>query len=378
MGTQKALDEHISVGKDQICDPQAVPPSADPEDGITPVIEEALNERKADGKIDGWTGLWGCLFPGDVDIPEPDFVPPTELDEVYAQLNTDYAMGQLRERIQEGLGVAGNAETLLDVFKNHIDSVFEACRLNSGGAASSRKRLRIHTSRQQMASRRSSVLLTPGRQGSGRSESTLSSPVATPHSTNMFGNIDKPLMTEPQPNAPYLPPTTRGYPSSGVDGLGGMMLGFFSGNHTGGGQAGQPVTVPPPMQVHLGFGSQDQNTAGTVGGQLGHGQRPRLLPTDSGLALDTAFPGQRATNFSPVMPPGSQNSYAPMAFGQQMHDLCLRPLPSGLQGIQGVEGQVFSPTDQGMVPSITNTTYYNTQDPDDDGYELVHRNSEWM
>ncbi|KAH6851352.1 hypothetical protein B0I37DRAFT_373828 [Chaetomium sp. MPI-CAGE-AT-0009] len=377
MGTQNALNEHISVGKDQICDPQAVPPSADPEDGITPGIEEALNERKADGKIDGWASLWGCLFPGDIDIPEPDFVPLTELDEVYAQFNTDHSMGQLRQRIQEGLGPAGNAETLFGVFKNHIDSVFEACRLKSGGAASSRRRLRIQTPRQQVASRRSSVLLTPGRQGSGRSESSLSSPVATPHSTKMLGNLDQPFMAEPQPRMPYVPPTTGGYPSSAVDSFGGMMLSFFPGDNTGGGQTGQPVTVPPPTQVHLGFGSQDQNTAGAVGGQLGHGQRPRLLPTDSGLALNTAFPGQRAASFSPVLPLGPQNAYAPMNFGQQMHDLCLRPVPPGLQGAQGVEGQGFSPTDPGMVPAITNS-YYNTQDPDEDGYELVHRNGEWM
>ena len=70
MGTQKALDEHISVGRDQICDPQKVPSSADPEDGITSGIEEALNGRKADSKIDGWQSLWSRLFPGDAEIPE--------------------------------------------------------------------------------------------------------------------------------------------------------------------------------------------------------------------------------------------------------------------------------------------------------------------
>ncbi|KAH6613236.1 hypothetical protein F5144DRAFT_596633 [Chaetomium tenue] len=348
MGTQKALDEHISVGKDEICDPQAVPPSADPEDGITPGIEEALNERKADMKIDGWTSLWGRLFPGDVDIPEPDFVPPTELDEVYAQFNTDHAMSQLRQRIREGMGPASNIDPVFDVFRNHLDFIFDACRLKSGGVASSRRRLRIHTPR-QMASRRGSVLLTPRRQGSGRSESSVSSPAATPHNTNILGNLDQSLLVEPQPHMPYMPPTTGGYPIGGVDSLGGLTLGFLPGGNASNVQPSQTVTVPPPMQVHLGFGSQGQNMAGTLGGQHGHGQRPRLLPTDSGLAVNTSFSGQQTASFSSVLPPGPQNAYSPMAFGQEMQDLCLRPPPSALQEVQGAQGRMDSVTIGAMI-----------------------------
>lgn len=71
MGSQKALDEHISVGRDLICDPQAVPSSANPEDGITAGLEEALNGRKAGSKIDSWESLWNLLFPKDHEIPEP-------------------------------------------------------------------------------------------------------------------------------------------------------------------------------------------------------------------------------------------------------------------------------------------------------------------
>lgn len=70
MGTQEALTEHASVGRDQICNPQKVPPSADPEDGITSGIEEALNGRKAGSKIDCWETLWRHLFPDDSRIPE--------------------------------------------------------------------------------------------------------------------------------------------------------------------------------------------------------------------------------------------------------------------------------------------------------------------
>ena len=296
-----------------------------------------------------------------------DFVPPTELDEVYAQFNTDESMGQLRQRIREGMGPTDSIDPMFDVFRNHIDSVFEASRLRFGGAASSRRRLRIHTSR-QMTSRRSSVLLTPTRQGSGRSESSVSPPAATPHSTNMLGNLDQSLMAGTQSHMPYVPSTTGGYPIGDVDSLGGMMLDFLSGGNV---SNGQPGTVPLPMQVHLGFGSRHQNMAGTLGGQHGHGQRPRLLPTGSGLAVNTSFPGQRAASFSSVLTLGSQNDYSPMGFRQEMQNLCLRPPPPGVQGMQGVQGQGISPTDPGMVPSITNTYPNIQQDLEDDSWIRV-------
>jgi len=71
MGSQEALDAHVSVGKDQICTPQKAPSSADPEDGITAGIEDALNDRKSEGKVNCWDSLWLLLFPGDFKIPEP-------------------------------------------------------------------------------------------------------------------------------------------------------------------------------------------------------------------------------------------------------------------------------------------------------------------
>lgn len=70
MGSQEALSAHLSVDKDQICNFNKEPSSADPEDGITLQMEEALNGRKADRKIDCWGGLWRHLFPHDVEVPE--------------------------------------------------------------------------------------------------------------------------------------------------------------------------------------------------------------------------------------------------------------------------------------------------------------------
>jgi hypothetical protein len=297
-------------------------------------------------------------------------VPPTELDEVYAEFKTDYWTRQLRQRIHGGSGPASNAESLLGVFNTHIDSVLEACRLKNGGTSSSRRQLRIQTTR-QMTRRRSSVRLAPGRQGSGRSDSSISSPVATPNSTSMLGNLEQALMAEPQPQMPYSRPTSS-YSGVGVDGVGGMMMSFVPSGSANAIQAGQPVTVPPPTQIHMGFGSQDHNTAGTLGGQLG--QRPRLLPTDSGLALNTTFPDQRAADFSPVASFGPQNAYPNLNFEQPMPDLCLRPPPPGVHGVQP---QAFSPTDAGMVPSITTSTFFTMPARDDDGYEVVGPYDEW-
>lgn len=71
MGTKEAVDNHLAVANDRICSFQQVPSSADPEDGITSRIEDTLNGRKADGKIDSWESLWRLLFPKDaLDVPD--------------------------------------------------------------------------------------------------------------------------------------------------------------------------------------------------------------------------------------------------------------------------------------------------------------------
>lgn len=59
MGTKEALQEHLAVPIERICSFQPLQPaSVDPEDGITSDIEETLNERKAESKIDCWESLW--------------------------------------------------------------------------------------------------------------------------------------------------------------------------------------------------------------------------------------------------------------------------------------------------------------------------------
>ncbi|KAK4152298.1 hypothetical protein C8A00DRAFT_16381 [Chaetomidium leptoderma] len=357
MRTQKALDEHVSVGRDQICTPQKVLSSADPEDGITLGVEELLNERKADGKIHSWDSLWRLLFPEDCDILESDFVPPTELDEVYAQFNTDDCSRELRQRIQEGPGPTGDTESMLAIFSSHIKSVFEACRLKKSGVAGGHKRMRLQAPQQKTRTcRRNSVRLTPGhptagRRGSGPSDSSISSPVVTPSSTNTLGSLEQPLMVEPHPQMSYAPLTGGYHGGAEPDAARGFVQTSLvpgPGTIPNASQGGRSVTVAPPAHMnYLGFGGQSQDTVGMRRGQLE--QHPRLLPIDSGIGLNATFLDQRATSFSNVSLFGPQNAYSAPGFGQRLPIDCLQAFPREMQG--GLE-QVFSPADPNMDPAM--------------------------
>ncbi|KAK4239212.1 hypothetical protein C8A03DRAFT_14378 [Achaetomium macrosporum] len=379
MGSKTALDEHLAVDKDQICNFQQAPSRADPEDGITTPIEENLNERKAEIKIHSWESLWHLLFPQDQEVPNrSDFIPPTELDEVHAQFNSQHCIAQLRQRIQEGLGPATNIDHMFTIFQNHIESVFKACRLKTGGAAGSRRRIRPQTPR-EVTSRQSSMRPSPAchrRQGSGFSDSNISSPlVATPQSASVLGNPEPLLTAEPQPHMPYVP-SINGYASSTAAGVGGLtttslLPGWIPTNN----QGSRPVTMPPPPHIPLGFNSQ----VDALKHQLG--QATGLLPVNPGPDLiSSVFSDPPAGNLSPNVPQvpafGSHNGWDPMpGFGQQrMPDLHLQVPP--LSGVQMVQGQGTSPTDAIMVPSIEFTGYDGSV-TDSDGFEVIRRQNEW-
>lgn len=281
---------------------------------------------------------------------------------MHAQFNSDCCTQQLRQQIQERLGPASDIGTTLAVFSNHIESVIEACRLKTSSVAGGRKRSRAQTPR-PMTSRRNSLRLTPmypaagGRRGSGRSDSSFSSQVATPNSTNMSGHVEQPSMAEPhsQPHSqpqlhvPYAPPNGS-YDGSGVGVAGALMMALAAGGSPGANQGGQPVAVPPPAHIHAQFGSQNQNPV-PLSGQLGH---PRLLSTDSGLDLRDSFTGQQAADFSSnVHSFGPQYGFSPApGFEQQpVPDLCLRPSPQE-PGMPEMHDEVFSPTNHDMLPSI--------------------------
>lgn len=272
-----------------------------------------------------------------------DFIPPTELDEVYARFSSGECTHQLRQRIHENLGSTGNVESMFSLFTSHVESVFEVCRQKASGRAGGRKHVRLQTP-QQITSRRNSARLDagqgiPGYQGSGISDSSISSPVATPRSTNMLASAEQPLMEESRPHLPYTPPVCS-FLKTGSDGAGGRMMPSVADN-----QEGQPVTVPPPARLHVGFGSQEQDSAS----QLGH--HPRLLSTDSGVDLIAGFPEQQVANFSTIPSFASQNSFPNLTVGWPMPDLSLRPTPQDMQEV--VPGPMFSSTDPNMVPQIT-------------------------
>ncbi len=293
-----------------------------------------------------------------------DFIPPTELDEVYARFSSGDCTHQLRQRIQESLGPTGNAESMFSVFTSHVELVFEACRRKTSGRAGGRKHVRPQTL-QQVTSRGNRVRLNtgqgmPGYQGSGISESSISSPVATPSSTNMPASAEQSL-EESRPNLPYEQQPICGFPETGADGAAGRMIPLVVGN-----RGGQPVTVPAPAHLHVGFGSQEQDSAS----QLGH--HPRLLSMDSGVDLGASFPEQ-AAGFSTAPSFASQNSFPNLTVGWAMPDLSLRPVPQDMQEV--VPGPMFSSVDSNMVPQIT---FYDVSAIQEAELEDIRRGGEWM
>jgi hypothetical protein len=150
--------------------------------------------------------------------------------------------------------------------------------------------------------------------------------------------------SQPQLHTQYAPPSGN-YDGQGVDVAGALMMPLAAGGNPSANQGGQPVAVPPPAHIHLGFDSQDQNTV-PLNGQLG---RPRLLPTDSGLGLSASFANQQAADFSNAHSFGSQHGYPPAPdFGQGVPDLC-----PAAQEMPDMGQEIFS-----AAPSITFSGFF--------------------
>ncbi|GAB1319535.1 C2H2-type domain-containing protein [Madurella fahalii] len=77
---------------------------ADPEDGITQKIISSLEARSLKAKIDNWVSLWKLLFPADVDIPDPVFIPVMEIFDF----------------ISESKKFLGTLKDLLDIQYRHV------------------------------------------------------------------------------------------------------------------------------------------------------------------------------------------------------------------------------------------------------------------
>lgn len=357
MRTKEAYVDHLAVANERICDFQEVPSSTDPEDGITAQTEDALNDRKADRKIDEWNNLWRLLFPMDKVVPCPgmwlslsffpflfwkgerifkltvfhlDFAPLIELDEVYAEFDRQNSLNGLRERIEPWLSTAEGGldilkvDNMLDVFKQHVDGVFDTCRSQTAGVASYPGRTRNQLPR-QMSSPESLKPELPVREGRGLGKRSISAPEAPQGSTDTFLNhlAQVNMVMPPQDvavteGAGYGVPTTSTYA--------GAVHGFMADVAVSGdvSQNNQPVTIPPTTHFPQEFAtSQGQNAvdplfaAHLLMRQAQHQQRQRqeqqqhrLLSSDSGIGLNTAFADQRgAINFSHVAPFGPQNGY---------------------------------------------------------------------
>ncbi|KAK3382088.1 hypothetical protein B0T24DRAFT_600456 [Lasiosphaeria ovina] len=103
MKTREAYKDHVSLPSKDMCRPvEEIPPDS-LEDGITSKVEDLLNGRKINTKIDTWHVLWMTLFPGDSVVPSPDFVPPVESQEVFHDLEEGW------DGLEEGIKrVAGD------------------------------------------------------------------------------------------------------------------------------------------------------------------------------------------------------------------------------------------------------------------------------
>ena len=267
---------------------------------------------------------------------DADFVPPIELEEVYAQFKTERCGGWLRQQVQEGLGTFGhgqsvhnNIDSMLDMFQDYIDSVFNICRIETSGVTGRPRKTRAQTARQTTSLQRSGQLnsgQSPVPQGGrGLGGRRISVPVSTSGSDGSLGSLEQPEMAMPQPDVGYEYAT-------GIDD--GLMVPVIVGSADTEYNS-QPVTVPAAAHIHHhGFASQGQNTGGALGGQLGH--QHRLQSSDSGVDLNATFP--IVTSFR------AQNAYPNLSFGQRAPPLPFRPSPQG--------GQLFSPTDPSMGPSV--------------------------
>lgn len=96
--SRERLMSHLQLPPDRMCLVQNEAQNSDPEEGITQEVEELLNERKSNVRINTWSSLWQALFGSDDEVLSPDFVPPVEWDEV--KHGFDVTRDILKNRVQ--------------------------------------------------------------------------------------------------------------------------------------------------------------------------------------------------------------------------------------------------------------------------------------
>lgn len=141
--TAEALEIHLNLPQKQMCpSQQTTPANRDPEEGITDQIEQVLNGRKANVKIDTWEAVWHTCFPEDrqEDVPSHEFVAPVELDEVHHAFH--HAAGDLLSKILNERGLELEPASIHRLCQEHIESVIENCRRTYGNAPGKSNRRR--------------------------------------------------------------------------------------------------------------------------------------------------------------------------------------------------------------------------------------------
>ncbi|KAK0736089.1 hypothetical protein B0T21DRAFT_383731 [Apiosordaria backusii] len=213
MGSHVDLLAHSAVEIQCMCEVRDVPSSLDPEDGITPQVEEILNGRKANSKVDSWDTLWEVLFGTEQAIPDHNFVPPTELEEVHAEFRKPASCDELRRRLAAEFPLH-DTELLLGLFSEHVDSVVDACRSRTSQMSGRPRRTRNQGPRQPTASpqrtRRPSYTASIHRI---HSRDTLGSNGQSGGASSTHGTPINNDSSWPSPNQPLMPyaPSPGGY-----------------------------------------------------------------------------------------------------------------------------------------------------------------------
>lgn len=278
MKTKETYEKHLAVPNNKICTPQEVPPSPDPESGITSRIEDLLNGRKANSKIDTWDSLWRTLFPLDLDPLDPDFVPPIELDEVWFEFQDDLNREDLRLRMQQEEmrcleddgDVSDSVERRIAVCNAHIEHVFDKCRAKTNNLSGQPRRKRGSATSRQVAtaSPEDQRYLTlsrniPKKQGGGSPSngSSLSSSLDT-NSNGSWAKIGQSLMQAPTSGVEY--PVSMGGDAMIATATGGV------GPHMGPVNV-MPALAPGPGLVQEGSGLHHHRMASSDSGVSGFG-----------------------------------------------------------------------------------------------------------
>ncbi|KXX74658.1 hypothetical protein MMYC01_209264 [Madurella mycetomatis] len=144
-GTDTALDSHLLLPKDEMCEVNTAPIFYDPEDGITDEVGRILAAESGPHESLTWEKIWRLLFPGDPHVPNSDFDPVVELaeiDQIFDE-GQEVLKANLREKLRLLL-----PSTIDDPYccfvAGQLDLIFETHRadmmrkaLSRGGASAS-------------------------------------------------------------------------------------------------------------------------------------------------------------------------------------------------------------------------------------------------